>query len=246
MNDFFMKKFFFTMIALYLSLIVRADDDGKCDFSVGADLVNTYVWRGSYQTGVSIQPAMDFTKGGFSVGAWGSVDRFGYREVDLMTSYSFKNLTVGLFNYWVSWDGNYNYFDFSSTTAHLLEANLLYSFDPFPLTIGWNTIIAGDDKFMDNNGKMKRAFSTYLEATYAFQIKEMKLEAAVGASPWKSSTMYTPYDDGGRTDGLAVINLSLMASKDIKINDSYSLGIFGQLIFNPAKEDAFFVFGIKF
>ena len=236
------------MVAIFLSLTVRADDEGKCDFSVGADLVSSYVWRGMFLSGTSIQPDMGFRIGGFSVGAWGSVDvaGFGYKEVDLTASYSFNHFTVGLFNYWASWEGEYNYFDFSSTTAHLLEANLSYSFDPFPLTLGWNTIIAGNDMYFDNHDKSKRAFSTYLEATYAFTVKEVKLEAAVGASPWKSSTMYTPYWDGGMTDRFAVINLSLTASKDIKINDKYSLGIFGQLAFNPAKEDAFFVFGIRF
>jgi hypothetical protein len=237
------------MATIFISLSVWADDDGKSEFSVGADLVSSYVWRGSYLAGTSIQPAMDFNTGGFTLGAWGSVDIAGfgfYKEVDLSASYSFKNFTVGLFNYWISSEGDYNYFDFSSTTAHLLEASLKYTFDSFPLTLGWNTIIAGDDKYSDKNGRMKRAFSTYLEATYAFQIKDVNLETAVGASPWKSYTLYNSYFDGGKTDGFAVINLSLMASKDIKINDKYSRGIFGQLIFNPAKEDAFFVFGIKF
>jgi hypothetical protein len=243
-----MNRILFT-IAVFLSFLpARADDDSKCDFSVGADFVSSYVWRGMMLSGPSAQPAMGLQVGGFSAGAWGSVEMtgFGYKEVDLMANYTIGNLTIGLFNYWVSWEGNYNYFDFSESTAHILEASLEYDFDPFPLTIGWNTIIAGDDKYLDKNGKAKRAFSTYLEAKYAFQIKEAHLEAAVGASPWKSSTLYTPYDDGGRTDRFAVINLSLMASKDVKISDKYSLGIFSQLIFNPAKEGAFFVFGIRF
>ena len=239
-----MKRILFSITVFLLLLPARADDGSKCDFSVSADFVSSYVWRGMLLSGPSTQPAMGLQVGGFSVGAWGSCEMagFGYKEVDLTASYTFSNLTVGLFNYWVSLEGNYDYFDFSESTAHLLEANLSYSFDPFPLTIGWNTIIAGNDKFFDKNGKLKRAFSTYIEVSYSFQVKDVQLDAAVGASPWKSNTLYT----GEGTDRFAVINLSLMASKDIKINDKYSLGIFGQLIFNPAKEDAFFVFGIKF
>ena len=239
-----MKRILFSVTVFLLFLPAFANEGSKCDFSVGADFVSSYVWRGMLLSGPSTQPAMGLQVGGFSVGAWGSVEMtgFGYKEVDLTASYTISNLTVGLFNYWVSGEGNYDYFDFSESTSHLLEANLAYSFDPFPLTIGWNTIIAGNDKFLDKNGKFKRAFSTYIEASYSFQVKDVQLDAAVGASPWKSSTLYT--DEG--TDRFAVINLSLMASKDIKINDKYSLGIFGQLIFNPAKEDAFFVFGIKF
>ena len=246
-----MKNIFVVMALFLSSTIVWAEDEGKCDFSVGADFVSSYVWRGILWAGTSIQPAMGLTAGGFSIGAWGSVDVAGngfggYKEVDLTTSYSFGNLTAGFFNYWASLEGEYNYFDYSKNTVHLLEANLSYTFDPFPLTLGWNTIIAGADHYMDKNEKSKRAFSTYVEATYVFSIKEVNLEAAVGASPWKSSTLYTSDFLRSGTDGFAVVNVALTASKDIKITDKYSLGIFGQLAFNPAKEDAFFVFGIKF
>ena len=241
-------KIFFA-IAIF-SLTAKAGEEEKCDFSVGADIVSTYVWRGSYQAGTSIQPAMEFTVGGFSAGAWGSVDiaGFGYKEVDLMASYSFQNFTAGLTNYWVGGEGNYNYFDFSNTTIHLLEINFLYSFDCFPLTLGWNTIIAGDEMYTkyENNRKLKKAFPTYLEATYAFQMKEVHLDVALGVSPWKSSTMYNRFDEGGRNDGFSVINLAMTASKKIKITDRYSLTFFGQLVLNPSKEDVFFVCGIKF
>ena len=243
-----MKKIFIVMALFLSSTIVRAEDDGKSEFSLGADFVSSYVWRGMYLSGTSIQPDMSLSVGNFSIGAWGSVDISGfgwYKEVDLYASYSFGNFTAGLFNYWVSEEGDYNYFDYSESTAHQLEINLLYSFDSFPLTLGWNTIIAGADHYWDKNGKSKRAFSTYIEAAYAFSVKEVDFEAAVGISPWKSSTMYTgDYRYG--TDKFAVVNMALTASKDIKINDKHSLGIFGQLAFNPACNDAFLVFGIKF
>jgi len=245
-----MKKMIIVMALSLSSAIVWAEDDGKPEFSLGADFVSSYVWRGMYLAGTSIQPAVNLTVGDFSIGAWGSTEISGFswdKEVDLTVSYSFGNFTAGLFNYWVSEEGKYNYFDFSESTDHLLEVNLLYSFDSFPLTLGWNTIIAGADHYWDKNGKSKRAFSTYIEAAYAFSVKEVNLEATVGASPWKSSTLYTS-DDWGFTgsDKFSVINIALTASKDIKINDKHSLGIFGQLAFNPSKEDAFFVFGIRF
>jgi hypothetical protein len=246
-----MKQIFFTL-AIFLSLNAHTqeNDEGKRTFLVGADIVSTYVWRGSYQAGTSIQPAMEFKTGGFSAGAWGSVDiaGFEYKEVDLMASYTFQNFTTGLSDYWVGGESNYNYFDFSKTTFHLLEINLLYTFDRFPLTLGWNTIIAGDatyTKYKDN-GKLKKAFPTYIEATYAFPLKEVNLDFTVGVSPWKSSTLYNRYDEGGQTDGFSVINIAMTASKKIKITDSYSLTFFGRLIFNPSKEDVFFVGGFQF
>ena len=244
-----MKKVFCAVLSI-LSLNAWAEDEGGSNFSVSADVVSTYVWRGSYQAGTSIQPYMEFNTGNFAFGAWGSVDiaGFGYKEVDLMACYSFKNLTVGFFDYWVAGEASYNYFDFSKSTLHLLDAWVNYSFNRLPLRIDWYTIVAGDGNYCKywKKGKLKKAFPTYIEATYAFSLKEVNLEAAIGISPWNSSTLYNRYDEGGRTDGLAVINLSLKASKDIKITDNYALPVFGQLIFNPAKEDSFLVFGIKF
>ena len=242
-----MKKIFITM-AIFLSLTVRAQDEGKSDFLLNADFVSSYVWRGAYFSGTSIQPEMALSVGNFRIGAWGSVDIGGwdYKEVDLFASYSFGNFTAGLFNYWAAGEDAFNYFDYSESTRHLLELNLLLNFGNSPFSLGWNTIIAGDDKYFNDKFEEKRAFSTYIEASYAFSVKDVNLDFAVGASPWKSSVMYNSFWEGGRTDGFAVVNLSLKASKEVKITDKYSLGLFGQLAFNPAKEDAFLVFGIKF
>ncbi len=243
-----MKHLFLTVFIIF-SLSTNAQT--KCDFSLGADLVSSYVWRGSTLSGTSIQPAMGIGIGGFYFGTWGSVDIAGkgFKEVDLLAEYSLGNFKFGLYDYWFSSDSAYNYFDYSDDASHSLEANLSYTFNALPLTFGWNTIIAGNDQYLDDQGKVKRAFSTYIEASYAFSIKEIKLDAAIGVSPWRSSTLYTGYEKDGQrhgTDGFAVVNMSLTASRDIKITDKYSLGIFGQLSFNPAKKDAFFVFGIKF
>jgi len=242
-----MKKIILVM-AIFLSSAVRAQDEGKSDFSLNADFVSSFVWRGSYQSGTSIQPEMGLTVGNFRIGAWGSVDvgGWGYKEVDLFASYSFGNFTAGLFNYWADSEFMYDYLDLSKTTRHQLELNLSYTFDSSPLTLGWNTMIAGDDKYLNDKFDEKRAFSTYIEASYAFSVKDVKLDAAIGVSPWRSSVLYNAWWEGGKTDGFAVVNMSLTASKEIKITDKYSLGLFGQLAFNPAKEDTFFVFGIRF
>ena len=235
------------MITCPMSFTAQVREKGKCEFSFGADIVSTYVWRGSYQAGTSIQPAVDFTIGGFSVGAWGSVEAagFDYKEVDLTVSYSFHNITIGFFDYWVGGERNYNYFDFSKTTPHLIEINLLYDFGRFPLTLGWNTIVAGDEMYTqyEKNGKFKKSFPTYLEATYTIPFQEINLDFTMGVSSWQSSTMYNRFDEGGRNNGFAVINMCFKASKEIKITESYALSCYGQLIINPAKEDAFFVFG---
>ena len=55
----------------------------QTEISIGGDLVSTYVWRGVYQSGFSLQPEIGLSVGGFTVGVWGSTDLDNFKEVDL-------------------------------------------------------------------------------------------------------------------------------------------------------------------
>jgi hypothetical protein len=218
--------------------------EGRGKVTVNADIVNAYVWRGQYVTGASIQPMVNLTFGDFQINTWGNSDiaRGDDKELDLMLRYTFDGLTVGLSDYWISNEKRFNLFDFEKT--HYLELNLDYRFNRVPLKLSWNTMFAGADKYMDVNGEMKNAYSTYIEATYSFEIAEIGLDAVIGCSPWRSMAQHTggyPY----ATDGFAVVDISLRATRSISITDNYSFDVFGHIIINPAKEDAFFVFGIS-
>ena len=67
------------------------------EFAIQGDIVSSYIWRGMYQTGVSIQPTLGFSIKGFSLTAWGSTDFDGCRssegmaskEIDLTAAYTF-------------------------------------------------------------------------------------------------------------------------------------------------------------
>ncbi len=237
-------------ISFIIAALLAAPATGKtqCDFSAGADFVSSYVWRGVYTAGTSIQPSMGLNAGGFGIGAWGSVDiaGSGYKEVDLSASYTVGGFRFGLTDYW--WDGEdaHDYFDFKKDeSSHLLEVNLGYDFD-FGLALSWNTMVAGaGDKYADGND-VQRAFSTYAEAGYSYSVKDVNLLFSVGASPWRSNVLYTAYEKDGQmygTDGFAITNISLTASKAIAFSDRFSLPIYGRLAFNPTTEDVFFVFG---
>ena len=45
------------------------------------------------------------------------------------------------------------------------------------------------------------------------------------------------------TTGFAVTNVSLKATKDIKVTDSFSIPVFGQVVANPCSQNAYLVFG---
>ena len=240
-----MNKIFSFIIAAMLLMPVTSK--AQTDFSFRADFVSSYMWRGVATAGASIQPAMGLTAGGFSIGTWGSVEvaGFGYKEVDLAIGYSVGGFSIGLTDYWWDGEGAFNYFKFKEDQhSHLLEVNLGYELES-GLSFSWNTMVARTgDKYLDDS-ETKRAYSTYVEAGYSFDVKDVNLTASLGFNPWKSNVLYTdayPY----ATDGLAVTNISLTASKSISISDRFSLPVFSQLAFNPATEDVFLVFGISF
>jgi hypothetical protein len=199
-----------------------------------------------------VQPALGLSYNGFSLGTWGSVDigGFGCKEVDLSAGYSIAGLDIAVTDYWWAGEGAYSYFTYKKDagSAHLFEASLGYSLPiaSFPLHLSWATMFAGADYTFDDNGDDKRAFSTYIEASLPFTVKDVALEAALGIRPWESPAYALGNPPSYYSPDFAVVNLSLKATKEIKITDSFTLPLFGQLIFNPNAEDIFLVCGISF
>lgn len=216
-------------------------------FSVGGDLISSYVWRGTYGAGTSVQPSIAFKAGSFSVGTWGSVDIAGNnkKEIDLTASYSFGNLSIGLTDYWWNGENSHDYFQFKKdASSHFLEANLNYKFKS-GFAFSWNTMFLGSgDKYVSDKGKAKRAYSTYTEVSYLFSVGLVDLSTSIGVSPWNSRVQYTSSYDYA-TNGFAVTNIALKATKSIEITDKFNLPVFGQLIVNPATENTFLVFGVS-
>lgn len=223
--------------SIFMLFATTATADQKIKIHGGADLVSSYIWRGSYNAGASIQPAISMEVAGFKLGAWGSTDfgGNGKKEVDLSASYTWNGLTVGVTDYWWAGEGAMNYFHYSKgTTAHLFEGNISYQlpFEKFPLIISWNTIFAGADQ---------ENYSTYIELCYPFTVwGDVNMKAIVGAAPWHSPA-FLPSDNSG----FSVCNVAIAAEKNIKCSDKFSLPLFSQLIFNPATEDIHLVFGIS-
>jgi hypothetical protein len=236
-----------------------AEKEGGVAFSVGADVVSSYVWRGAYQAGVSVQPSVGVEYAGVSLSSWGSVDLGGgFKEVDFSLGYSAAGFDFAVTDYWWSGEGAYSYFsrsisydpadDSKKVSDHRFEATLAYTLpvEKLPLKLSWSTFFAGNDFKVDDAGKVSRAFSTYIEASFPFTVKEVPLEAALGVRPWESPSYEQGNPPAYYSKDFAAVNLSLKASKELKITDSFTLPVFGQLIFNPNSEDVFLVFGISF
>jgi hypothetical protein len=196
--------------------------------SAGADVVSSYIWRGSYVGPASAQPSISLSAGGLDLGIWGSSSFEGtWREFDLYASYSIGNLSLLVTDYFFPRDlpdglGS-RYFKLSD---HLFEGTLGYSFgESLPLSLSWNTNFAGDDDY-----------SSYVEASYSIATGDVSIDLILGATPWA----------GLYSDGFALINASIKASKELSFTDSFSLPVFTQAILNPDTKDVFLVFGISF
>lgn len=239
------KKVVTVAVASMVVFAVKAQDEKDVTLNVSGDVVSSYVWRGAYNAGASVQPTLGLNAGNFSFAAWGSKEISGpHKEIDLTAAYSFGKLGVAVTDYW--WDGeryaksdnpayakNNKYFHFDNhNTSHYVEAALNYVIsDRFPLSVAWYTMFWGADK--KTNGDQN--YSSYVELNYPFEVKGVALNATLGFSPYNSN-LYG-------VSSFGVCNLAIGASKEIKLSQWFSLPVFTRLIFDPAHEDAHMVFG---
>ena len=212
--------------------VMTAQDNVEATLS--ADVVNQYIWRGTKCGEASLQPTLGVSYKGLSLTGWGSTELSnwgGSKEFDLTLGYSTGGFNIGVTDYWFD-GGDTKYFKYNAhTTAHIFEANVGYDFGAF--AVQWFTNFAGSDY----KGDGKRAYSSYVEVSAPFKLGELDWNAAVGAVPFEDAGVY------GACDKFAVTNLTLKATKDVKITDSFSLPVFAQVTANPHDERAYFVRG---
>lgn len=234
------KRILTALLAMMLVCPVMAAEEvdstaSKVEFTVGADLVSSYVWRGTKVTGISFQPTLGISYKGLSLSCWASSDfKNVVNEFDWTLFYEVGGFSVGVTDYF----GPYvdtetpKYF---ADKSHILEGTVGFDFSAvckkFALSVVWNTNFLNDE---DEAGKEN--FSTYIELGYPVHLKPLDLDFALGFTPW----------EGMYSTGFNVVNISVKASKDIHITDRYAMPIFTQLVLNPNTERVAAVFGIGF
>ena len=229
-----MKKIVLLAIGLIMSMTTFAQDE--IETTVAADVVNQYIWRGQELGNVSLQPTLGVSYKGLSLTAWGSVgltDPADTKEFDLTLGYTIGGLNIGITDYWFNagLDPKARYFKYDAhDTNHVFEANIGYDFGV--ASVQWYTNFAGNDGI---NKDGKRAYSSYAEVVVPFKLATVDWTATAGAVPF--------YTTSYGTSGFAVTNLSLKAAKEIKVTDSFSIPVFGQIVGNPCSQNAYLVFG---
>lgn len=224
-----MKKrmtLFLTLLLSLFTLSVNAQDKGS-SWSTGLDIYSSYVWRGTrFGSGPSMQPSVEFSTGGFALGAWGSysfsADRIEgttlthYMEADLYADYGFdlgdnNSLTLTVTDYYFpesSWfDGN----------SHFFEPMV-------GLGLG-NFSISG--AYMMGNGVK----DTYIEA--GLSVGSVNLTLGAGDNQYTSDGKFN------------VCNIGISTSKEAKVTDTFSLPVTGSVILNPSTKILHIVVGIS-
>jgi len=231
-----MKKIVLLVLAAVTGATGYAQDE--IETTVKADAVNQYIWRGQDLGNVALQPTLGVAYKGLSLTVWGSVgltSAADTKEFDITVGYTAGGLNVGVTDYWFSLGsdpaGRYFMYD-AHGTNHVFEANIGYDFGLASLQ--WYTNFAGNDGVNDDG---ERAYSSYIELAVPFRLGSTDWTATAGAVPF-ATTSYG-------TTGLAVTNLAVKATKDIRVTDSFTIPVFGQLVGNPCAQKAYLVFGFS-
>lgn len=224
-----MKVLVGLMMAVLSSSVISAQESAP-SFTAGVDVYSNYIWRGSkFGTGPAFQPTVKYVSGGLTVGVWGSFDASGYTEADPYISYSFPfGLSLGLTDYYypstypATIPSTPNSFFSDSTQA--LEVNVGYTMGP--LSLSGNYILNEAPVAASSGADM------YFQAIYTFS--SFNITAGAGNGWHTSDTEFN------------ICHVGLGTSKTIKITDSFSIPVTGQLVVNPDKKNMFVVVGVSF
>ena len=229
-----MKKIVMIVMGLVATATTHAQEE--VETTVSTDVVNQYIWRGQDLGNVSLQPTLGVGYKGLSLSAWGSVgltDAADTKELDLTLSYTTGGFSIGVTDYWFNagLDPQNRYFKYDAHgTNHLFEATVGYDFGV--LSAAWYTNFAGND-VVNKDGK--RAYSSYVEVIVPLKFSAIDWTATAGAVPFATSAY--------GTNGFAVTNLSLRATKELKVTETLSVPVFAQVTANPCSQHAYLVFG---
>ena len=225
-----MKKQWLLNAGLVILLIITGtslmaqEEENSSNFSLGADVYTNYVWRGTkLGTGPSVQPSVAFVSGGLTIGVWGAFDAAGYTEADPYISYSFPfGLSLGLADYYYP---GLEVFDLSKATgSHALEINTGFEKGGFSLSANYIINEAG--------GAASAGGDMYFQAGYSFQNVELFVGAGDG---WHTS-------DGE----FNFCNIGIGTARELKLTESFSIPVNGQVILNPDTEQFMLVVGFTF
>lgn len=212
---------------------------------VGADVVSSYLWRGQNLGGLAIQPSITLDWKGLYVSGWGNIGADNWTFENLNPE---LDITIGYDNYGLQLDlthlyyfGGESYFPKGGFKAQEIESSSTMEahagfhlgdlVESVPLAIDWYTTIYGADCYLNEAGEWQRAWSTYIQVGYTFNLPlGVDLTTNVGFTPWRG--MYSNYDEVWKNaKTVAINNLHLRAERYFELK-GIELGVWGECMLN--------------
>lgn len=210
-----------SVVTLFVGTTTARADKPEFAYSIGADVVSEYIFRGTRCGGLAIQPAAEVSYAGVAFGAWGSVGANDHTftglvpELDLYLSYSIAGFSVSATHYY--YFGNTHFFGDDTQTEVMLSYTVS---DEIPIYLSWYTMIGGGETIGVDDGKFA---STYIELGYSHSLPhDLSLSYAIGVNPWTDV-----YGDGFR-----VPNLSVRLDHEFALGDACTMTTFIQPVYN--------------
>lgn len=210
---FFFAGFFFLQ---YFSLSAQE----KGEFSIGADFVNRYIWRGANTGGKSfhIQPGATFTYKNIELGAWGSYGLTNdFKEYDFYGTYSFSDFALTFIDYNCPTDE-------PGVPVTYLELTFSYVGNgKIPVYGNMNQYFYNDD-------------ATYIDLGVKINSRhELPMDLNIGFTP----------REGSYADKTAIVNVSYTINYDIPVSKEFTIPVFSSLIVNPDAGKVYVAAGVS-
>lgn len=229
------------LLFILFSIIANAEGVLKdSPFSASLELSTKYMWRGiEYGTAPTVFPMIGYNTHGFNAFAMGAYAIDGsHQEVDLGVSYTVKEFTVGVSDYYYpsSVGEKDQYFKLSNRdTGHWVEAYATWTGSKIPLWVTVSTYIFGADK----NSEGKQMYSSYMEVGYTHSFTENNsISLCAGANLNKG--FYTD-----NQSGFNVVNINARYNTAFKFG-SFKLPVSASYVLNPYKNKSYFTMSLYF
>lgn len=234
---------------LFVAPMYAQSDATKFSWSANATFTSNYLWRGLYCGGPSVQVDATVDYAGFFANIWWNVGATDWTfstfnpELDIMLGFSRWGLNINYlycFYFDTYPDGTpTRFFDFGNhprggggTTGEWRVSYRVSDKIPLSLLVAFRTF--GRDGYYEAIGRegdkaemeLKRAYSTYIQLAYDFDLtQDWLLAARVGITPAKS--LYTRFEGNF---AVTMVNLELTKTWQLKYG---SVAAFAEVMLQP-------------
>jgi hypothetical protein len=209
------------LLSSVFSILVPLMAHAQVDITTS--VMSRYNWRGTdFGNSPSIQPTFSYTKGAFSIGAWGAYATNGNAagtEIDLYATYAVGDFTLMVTDYTFPDAGAGAFLD---ADGQFVEVGVSYASESFPLTAFVGAFVLNDDEN-----------SVYAELGYSLGDVGLFL----GMTP-QGTPMYG-------TSKAGIVNTGFSYSKPLVISESLTVSLSSKFIVNPYAKNGFLLFGFS-